>query len=179
MDLSKLSSKDPKVKYACSKEIIKLAQEDPKALVKDYKFFLELLNSDNNIMKWTALDAIGGIISVTGLESGFKLLISYLNKGKMITAGHAMTALAQVAVAKPDFKERVINELLKVPNYNYDTIECNRVLCSRLIATLDQLRAKGKRVESLLKKQVNSKRLATSKRAKRLLSNLKRKKLAC
>lgn len=173
MDLSGLSSIDPKIKYACSKKVIKIARKSPKELVKDYKFFLELLKNNNNIMKWTAIDAIGGIISVTGLESGFKLLVSHLNKGKMITAGHAMDALAQVAIAKPEFKERVINELIKVPKYKYDTLECNRVACSRVIATLNILGASGKKVESFLKKQSKSKRPATRKRALNLLSKLK------
>lgn len=34
MDYSALSSKNPKEKYACSKEIIRLAKENPKLLVK-------------------------------------------------------------------------------------------------------------------------------------------------
>lgn len=172
MDYSALESKNPKEKYACSKEIIRLAHENPKDLVDAYDFFVELLEKENNILKWTALDAIGGIVSVNGSESGFKLLVSYLNKGKMITAGHAMTALAQVALAKPEFKERVINELLKVPNYKYETAECNRVLCSRLIATLEHLGAKGIKVESFLESQLKSKRPATRKKAERLLSKI-------
>ena len=173
MVFSALYSKNPKEKYACSKEIIRLAHNEPKKLVKDYEFFLELLKSTNNIMRWTALDAIGGIVSVTGSKDGFKLLISYLDKGKMITAGHAMDALAQVAVAKPEFKESVINELVKVPAYNYDTSECNKVACSRVIATLKLLGAKGSRVELFLKSQFKSSRAATSKRAESFLSKLK------
>ncbi|MDD4352962.1 MAG: hypothetical protein PHN56_00740 [Candidatus Nanoarchaeia archaeon] len=172
MDLSALSSKDAKKKYVCSKEIIRLAHNEPKKLIKDYEFFLELLKSENNIMKWTAIDAIGGIVSVTGLKRGVKLLISYLNKGKMITAGHAMDALTQIAIAKPEFKKQIIKELIKVPNYKYDTDECNRIACSRIIACLEILEAKGKIIESFLKEQSKSKRNATKNRAQKLLKKI-------
>lgn len=172
MDLRNLNSSIPKVKYACSKEVIRVSKSNPKVLVKDYDFFIDLLNSPNNIMKWTSLDAIGGVISVTGDVKGVKLLISYLNKGKMITAGHAMNALTQVALARPEFRIKVINALLKVPNYKYDTSECNRIACSHVIACLELLGAKGKNVEDFLKKQVKSSRKSTSNRAKRLLSKV-------
>ncbi|MBN1924072.1 MAG: hypothetical protein JW791_04930 [Nanoarchaeota archaeon] len=153
MDYSALKSKNPKDKYACSKEIIRIARASPKKLVKDYDFFVKLLDSENNILKWTALDAIGGIVSITCSSNGVNLLISYLNKGNMITAGHAMDALKQVASARHELKQRIINELLKVPDYKYATVECNKVLYSRLIATLEQLGADSKRIELFLEKQ--------------------------
>ena len=71
-------------------------------------------------------------------------------------------------------KTQIINELLKVPSYKYQTSECNKVLCSRLIATLEQIGVKGKRIADFLETQTKSSRISTKKRALRLLKKIKK-----
>lgn len=59
INLKDLDSKNPKIKYACAKQAIEISKKNPGDLYKDFDFFVELLESENNIFKWTAIQVIG------------------------------------------------------------------------------------------------------------------------
>jgi hypothetical protein len=83
LDLDKLKSKDPKVKYGFTKELLNLGKGKPGLLYEYFDYWVEMLKSENNIFKWTATDLIGYLSavdrenkSVRQIENLFDLLHS-------------------------------------------------------------------------------------------------------
>lgn len=174
-DLQNLFSDNPKVKYACSKELIALSKEKPGALYGDFDFFEKLLSTNNQIIKWSAIDIIGNLSKADKehkVEDALPTLISFLNRGKVITAGHATMALAEIAKNKPKYQERIINEFLKVEHYNFNTKECQNIAVGRAILALKIFPVEvliKKPVKDFLRRHVLNTRPATAKKAKGLL----------
>ena len=112
-----LSSKDPKIKYGCAKNLLDVARKNPAEIYPNLGFFVELLENENKILKWTAIDVIGSLAKVDNAKTIDKLmsrLIGFLNAGNMITANYAITALTDIALARPEYQAEITGELLKV-----------------------------------------------------------------
>jgi hypothetical protein len=174
-----LSSEDPKVKYACSKNLLSTAKDNPNKLYPHIDFFVELIENENNILKWTAIDIIGFLSKVDKGKKNDKLidkLFSLLNTGKMITANHAIKALGNIALTKPEYQEIITNELLKVEQYNYDTDECRNIAIGNVIIAINlyfnQLKDK-KTIIEFIERQTKNTRNATKKKAEQFLKKLK------
>jgi hypothetical protein len=180
INLNDFSSTDTKIKYACAKQAIAISKDNPSTLYPDFDFFSKLLDSQNNILKWTAIQIIGYLSHTDKKKKVDKLLprlIDFLNCGKMITANNTILSLSEIASHKPEYKDRIINELLKVENYNYETIECRNIALGKVILALgkfkDQIKNK-KEVLNFLERQTRNTRNATKKKAHELLGKLKK-----
>lgn len=180
INLNNLLSDNPKVKYGGAKKAIAISKENPAELYPSFDFFVKLLGSENQIIKWTAIQIIGYLSAVDKKKKVDKLLpllIKFLNGGKMITANNAILALSEIALYKPEYQNRIINELLKVENYNYETAECRNIALGKAILALgkfkDQIR-NNKEVLNFLERQTRNTRNATKKKAHELLSKLKK-----
>ncbi len=179
MNLKDLSSKDPKVKYSCAKSLLNIARDNPIELYPNFDYFVGLLDSDNQILRWTAIDMIGYLSKVDEEKKVDKLmgkLFGLLNAGKLITAAHAISALTDIAVAKPEYQWKITEELLKVENYSYDTVECRNIALGKVILAIcrysEQL--KDKAVIEFLLRQTKNTRNATKKKAEQFLKKLKK-----
>ena len=53
------SAPNPKVKYGSVRDLLAAARIRPEAVYPHFDRFVELLKSQNNILKWTAIDVIG------------------------------------------------------------------------------------------------------------------------
>ncbi len=166
-----LLSKDPKIKYACAKNLLAVAREKPAEIYPDLDFFIELLENENKILKWTAIDVIGSLARVDNAKAIDKLmgrLIGLLNAGNMITAHHAITALTDIVLAKPEYQAEITNQLLKVEHYNYDTDECRNISIGKVILAIstyfNELEDKDPTIE-FVRRQTRNTRNATKKKA--------------
>ena len=140
INLADISSRDPKIKYGCAKNLLAVAKENPAEIYPELDFFVELLDSENNIIKWTAIDIIGRLARVDEakkIDTLLERLFGLLNTGKMITANHAIMALADIALARPEHQQKITDELLKVECYNYDTDECRNIAIGAVIQAID------------------------------------------
>ncbi len=173
MNLDDLKNKNPKIKYACTKLLIKRVESDPRSLYPKIEFFIDLSDDENHILQWTAIDVLGGIGTICSpkdREKILKLLYQKLNCGKMITAGHATKALGNIAIAKPQHRDEIIAELLKVEKYTYDTSECRNIAIGHVIEVLGDIGIeKNDKTTSWLKKQTKNTRKSTTKKAEKLL----------
>jgi hypothetical protein len=135
-----LSAKDPKVKYGAAKALLETARTHPADLYPQSGFFEQLMESENNILKWTAIDVVG-YLSVVDVESRLAentgKLASFLREGKMITANHAVAALARFAKSYPEKREAITTALLDVENCKYDTDECRNIVKGKVIDAFD------------------------------------------
>ena len=175
INLTDLFSEDPKIKYTCSKNLLALAKENPAELYPDLEFFVKLLDNENRILKWTAIDVIGSLARADKARAIDKLMgriIRLLNTGNMITANHAITALTDIALARPEYRATVTDELLKVEHYNYETDECRNIAIGKVILAISTYFASLEDKEATLKfvkRQTGNTRNATRKKAEQFL----------
>ena len=157
---------------------IAVSRENPGELYPHLDFFVTLLDGENQIIRWTALQVIGNLSRVDGKKKTDRLiprLITFLRCGKMITAANAIGALAQIAAHKPEHRGAILKELIKVQKYSYDTPECRNVAIGHVIDAIagfkDEIK-NSKDSARFLKKQTKNTRAAVRKKAGVLLKNL-------
>ena len=179
INLADLSSKDPKIKYGCAKNLLAVAKENPAEIYPELDFFVRLLDSENNIIKWTAIDIIGNLARVDEakkIDALLGKLFGLLNTGKMITANHAIMALSDIALAKPEYRQKITGELLKVERYNYDTDECRNIAMGTVIQAIgsyyNELEDREAAIE-FVRRQTQNSRNATRKKAEKFLTKHK------
>jgi len=176
-----LSSPNPKIKYSAQKAILELSYNDPKTLYKNFNFFVDLLDSTNNIFVWTGLLVLGNLSVVDKthrIDSILDRIISKLNTGKMITAGNAIKSLIIIGKSRPDLANIIANEIIKVAGYKYDTQECKNILLGLIFASIFQIwgglnTTNKNSFIKLAQKNTTNRRNATAKKAEIFLSKIK------
>jgi hypothetical protein len=174
-ELAELSSDNPKVKYRRAKSLVAVAKKNPCQLSLHFPFFVKLLNSKNNILKWIAIDIIGYLSSVVKKNRADRIietLVGFLQGEKLIPASHAITALSHVALAKPEYQDRVTQELLNVEHYTYESEECLNIALGKVLEALEsfssRLNHKGE-ILAFINRQTTNNRSATRKKAEKFL----------
>jgi hypothetical protein len=174
-DLNDLKAKDARTKYACAKNVLALAENEPEKLYGDLSIFVKLLDDEKQILRWTAIDVIGWLARVDQAGEIDRLLdriMALLNGGNLITANHAISALTNIALAKPEHLGIITGELLKVEHYDYETNECRNIALGKVVLALDKLIAELPEKEAplaLVKRQTANPRPATRKKAEQFL----------
>jgi hypothetical protein len=131
-------------------------------------------------LKWTAIDIIGCLTSAgknNRVDRVLKSLSGFLRGGKLITANHAIGALARIALAKPGYRDRITVELLTVEHSSYETEECRNIALGKVIEALGlycMAAGENKRVMNFVSRQTTNGRPATRKKAEKFLSKLGR-----
>jgi len=180
LDLRDFSSDKARVKYACAKQAIAVSQNHPEDLYSDFDFFAKLLNSDNNIFKWTAIKVIGNLSKVDNKRKVDKILLSLiglLSDKTMITAANAIGALSQIAKNKPEHRQEILKAFLKIEKAKYYykgglSLECRNVAIGHVIKSFDKF---GKEVfgredvKTFLKRQTKNTRPKVRQLAEKLL----------
>lgn len=174
VDLGGLSSANPKVKYGTAKKILAIARENPAALAGERDFFLKMLDSENKIMKWTAIDMLGALSTTDAPDEALLArFIGFLNSGALITANHAIAALGKIAATHTGLRNRILAELLKVEHYDYATPECRNIAIGKVLEELDvNWIERNKAAITFVKRQAKNSRNATRKKAEKLLKKL-------
>jgi len=175
-----LTSKDPKIKYGCAKNLLATTKDNPAKLYPNIDFFVELMGDENRILKWTAIDIIGLLSKIDKekkIDNLMDKLFGFLNTGNMITANHAIAALTDMALAKPEYQKIITDELLKIEHYNYETDECRNIALGKVILAIgsyfDRLKDK-KIVIEFVEQQTKNTRNATKKKAEKFLRKYKK-----
>lgn len=173
-----LSAKDPQVKYGFAKYLRAVAKAEPAWLYPHFDFFVKLLDQDNKIFRWIAIDIIGLLAKVdkqNKVNKQIPTLFDLLKAGNLISASHTMNALATIVTAKPQYIDQVTKELLKVEDYDFDTDECWDIAQGKVIMAIgsyaDRLKDK-KAVVNYAKRQTKNNRNATKKKAEQFLNKL-------
>ncbi len=164
-----------RVKYGCAKVLRIISDEDPGLLYPRFGLFADLLDSDNNILKWEAIYVIAKLASVDAecrIEAIFERYFAPIAGPVLITAGNVIAGAAKIAKAKLQLTERIVGELLKVENAQYKTSECRNVALGHVIKAFDQffdqIKAKGP-VIAFVRRQLENTRNATRKKAEAFL----------
>jgi hypothetical protein len=173
-----ISSKEPRVKYGCSKSLLLLSEKNPELLYSKWDVFVEILKNENQILKWMAIAILGNLAAVDRKHQHKGLLRElhgFLSCGELITANNAIVALGKIARACRDERREITAQLLKVEHYFYDTDECRNIALGKVILALgmfiDPANASPEVIEFVRRQTTNS-RSATAKKAATLLKKL-------
>lgn len=177
-NFEKLASKDPKIKYGFTKELLQIAASDPTILTNFYDQWDKMLKSENNIFKWTAIDIIGYLSAVDKegkTDKKIREIIEFLHGGNMITANHAIFALGIIAQNKPGYRKKIIADLITISEDKFETEECKNIATGKVIEALkpflEEIR-KNDAVIHFLRNAVGNSRNATRKKAESLLKKI-------
>ncbi|MDH5419901.1 MAG: hypothetical protein OEX06_06180 [Candidatus Bathyarchaeota archaeon] len=175
--LDGVSSEEARVRFNSAKILRIISEKQPKILYSKIEFFVDLLDSENNILKWIAIDIIGNLASVDSenkFNRIFRKFYDLLSDESMITAGHVIDNSGKIAVAKPYLQDRITEKLLKVEKIEYKTSECRNILLGKVISSfdkyIDQFDNKKKMI-SLVRRQLKNSRKATRAKAEKFLNN--------
>ncbi len=171
LKIEDLASTDPKVKYACAKSVLAIAAARPKELYPYLCLFQSMLEGDNRILRWTAIDVVGAmgrVAAVKDVHGLIERLLPMLDTGNMITANHAIAALADIARARPEHRAHITAELIKVESYRYDTDECRNIAVGKALLALGSYQLPEAAMNAAVdfaRRQVGNRRPATAKKA--------------
>ncbi len=167
------------IKYGCAKILRRISEQNPDLLYPQMDFFLDQLDSENNIFKWNATFIIANLSSVDRdgkFEKVFDKYFAPIPGPVLITAANTIGSAAKIALAKPELTDKISHEILKVENAKYQTDECRNIALGHAIKSFeqffDQISAK-KPVINLVKKQLRNSRNATKKKAEKFLKKYK------
>lgn len=170
-----MSSSDPKLRFKSAKILNLTSQKEPGKLYPKIDFFINLLECDNSIIKWNAIDIVANLTSadVDGrFEEIFEKFYGLLQEGSLITAGHVVASSWKIVEAKPHLENRITEQLLKIEKTKLPTEECMNILIGHAILCfdkyLDRIRNKGE-VITFVKRQLNNSRNATKTKAEKFL----------
>jgi hypothetical protein len=173
--LAELSADNPRIKYRRAKMLVATARRDPGRLSPHIPFFVKLLQNENNILKWTAIDILGysaAVMKKDRVERLLGTLAGFLRGGRLIAANHAISAASTIARTKPAFQERILRELLAVEGYSFETDECHNIALGKVLDAIHSSFSgeewRGE-TDPFVRRQLGNNRPATRKRAERLM----------
>jgi hypothetical protein len=173
-----ISSGSSTARFKCAKMLSIISQAKPDVLYSNFEFFGNLLDSENNIIKWNAIDIIANLTRVDDSDKFDCIFIKYyklLNEGSLITAAHVVENSGKIARAKPYLRERIVTEMLRVMEIPLPTSECRNIIAGKTIAIFSQYPELVKdkpAVVSFVTSQLNNTRNATRKKAGAFLRRL-------
>lgn len=179
MLLDGMSSANPRVKFGSAKILRMISERNPKLLYPNWDLFVKLLDSENNILKWNAIDIIANLTRVDSYSKFDRLFKKFysdlLFEGSLITAGHVVSGSCIIVRSRPELENKITKELLNVEKFPLPTEECRNILIGHTIkafdAYLDQIEDKDE-IASFVKKQLSNSRRATKTKAEKLLKKL-------
>ena len=147
----------------------------PNLLYPRFAFFVQLIEGEDTILKWIAIDVIGNVSSVDAKnrinKKILRTLYDLLSNESMITAAHAISALGNIAVHKPRHRKEITANLLRVEKIKRNS-ECRNILIGHTILALteyiDQIQDK-KPVLAFAQRALKNSRHATRKKAEKFL----------
>ncbi len=172
-----LKAAQPRIKYGCAKVLRLVSEQSPDALYPHFDRVAAYLDSDNKILRWMSILALGNMAAVDSERKIETLLRRYLEPIRgpvMITAANTIRSAAKIALAMPDLADPIANEILRVEEARYQTSECRNVALGHAILALEQFfpyihdRA---RVLAMARRQLRNPRPATRRKAEKFLKH--------
>jgi len=178
-----IRSENSRIRFKSAKIIRAISEKNPEILYSKMDFFIDLLDSENRILKWIAIDVIGNLTSIDSknkFDKIFKKYYSFLLADSMITVAHTIDNSAKIAKARPHLAQMITSELLKIeniPTKPHLTQECKNILLGKVISAFgmyfDQIKNKHS-VISFVKRQTNNTRNATKAKAEKFLKRIEK-----
>ncbi len=174
-----VSAQNPEIKFQSVKILRFISEHNPELLYPKMDFFVKLMESDNNVLKWTAMDLVANLAKVDNknkLNKLFDFYYDFIDDKSMITAAHVVDNSGKIALAKPELRERITKLLINLENDPRESTECTNILIGKAILSLqqyyDQIYNKTE-VISFVRRQLLNTRKATKTKAEKFLKRNK------
>jgi hypothetical protein len=178
LDFAPLDSPNPKIKFAFAKELINISLQSPETLYPHFSRWSMWLDSENQVLKWTAIDIIGRLAAIDQagkVESEVPKLLELLHAGHLITTAHAIFALGEIARQVPGLRPLIIQELIAVGDGTFESPECREIAIGKVMEVLIKFLPEiqdSPIAFSLIQRACNSPRAATAKKGNKLRHQL-------
>lgn len=177
--IKNLDSEKAKIKYGSSKILLLISEKKPELLYKYFDSFINLLQGNNNIHKWTAIDILMNFSYVDSEnkidKKLYKTFCNLIEKDSMITAGHVVANIWKLGVNNIFPADDIVKKILHCNNSNISS-ECKNILAGHIIDSFpkiyDMLSAmRKKQVKAYAEKHLKNTRTGTKKKAKLFLKS--------
>ena len=179
-----LSHDKGSIKFGCEKILRLISEQNPRLIYPYFDTFVELLDSENNFIKWGAIITISNLASVDDQNKFERIFNKYylpITEEIMITAANIISNSWKIALAKPELIDKITTEILKVEKAKYKnkgdlSPECTNVVCGHAIDSFGQFfyKIKDKKlVVDFVKKQLKNTRKPVVKKAEKFLKKHK------
>jgi hypothetical protein len=176
--LQGISDSRPRIKFGCSKSLLILSEKNPGLLYSKINRIIKLLENENQILKWTAIAALGNLASIDQTSRTRDLLpklFEFLACGELITANHAIATLGKIGRVFRSEQEVIADRLVGVENCSFDTDECKNIALGKVILALGMFVSPvnaSRTVVEFVRRQIDNKRPATAKKARAFMKRL-------
>jgi hypothetical protein len=134
-------------KFAYEKLLRLVSEKQPGLIYPYFDFFRDLLDSDNNFLKWGAIMTVANLTAVDAqkkFEAIFRKYFDPISGPAMITAANIIGSAATIAHAKPALTDVIASEILKVEKAKFLlkgrlSPECRNVAIGHAIDAFDKL----------------------------------------
>lgn len=168
------------IRLGCEKTLRLISEQKPELIYPYFDTFADMLDSDNNLLKWGAIITIANLTAVDSenkFEKIFKKYYALITTPVMITAANIIGSSPRIAAAKPELIEKISKEILRVQKAKYESkgapsAECSDVAYGHAINSFaqffDQVENK-KPIITFVKKQVNNSRKSVAEKAEKFI----------
>jgi hypothetical protein len=174
-------SSNKRVKNAAAKALRIISETEPAKLYSKFDFFFKLMNGEDTILKWIAIDIIGNLSSVDRQNKINKKVLrkffALRDDEVMITAAHSIDNLWKIALRKPRYANDITSKLLKEDAVERSA-DCRNILAGKTIATLSEYFAiipDQAPVLAYAKGHLNNSRNGTRKKAEEFLKRFQKR----
>ncbi len=163
-----------RVKLRSAKILTIISRKYPEILYPHMGFFIDLLDNDNRIILWIAMDVIANLSALDSenkFNDIFEKFYSHIYDESMVLAAHVVDNSWKIVKAKPIYQNEITDKLMRLEKIPRDQ-ECRNILLDKAILSFDKYfdHVEDKEgVISLVKRQLNNSRNATKKKAEKFL----------
>ena len=170
-----------RVKNGAAKTLKILSQDRPDLLVPRLRDFIRLMDFNDTIVRWIAMDVVGNLAELDGQNAlNNKALGVFLSRAldpALVTAAHAVDNLGKIGLYKPRFRKQITERLLQA-----DTVDrapdCREILAGKVVTALSRFVNEVPRgpireaIAEYVTRHLLNGRPATRKKAQKLLARL-------
>jgi hypothetical protein len=175
-----LAAKDSS-KLRCAKALNMLSASHPTLLYPHFDFFVSLLDSRHNILKWNAIIILSNLTKIDTkhrFDAVFDKYYRHLWDGDLVTAANIIGSSGKIASFRPDLRDRITAEILKVELVPLPTSECREIARGKALLAFKEYLVNPEDnmlVKEFIQRCLKSTRPATQSKAERLLKKARRK----
>ena len=179
--INALKTERSALKFGFEKTLRLISEKAPELIYPHFEDYVNLLDSENNFLKWGAILTIANLASVDSenkFEKIFGKYYSPVNGPAMISAANVVGNSWKIVNAKPELAGKIVHEMLKVQNAEYInrgevSPECKNVVCGHAVDSFakffDKIMNKIPVLE-FVNAQLNSPRAPVRKKAEKFLN---------
>ena len=182
LDFTKFDDLDGEKKYNFIKKTVIVAEKNPNSVYPFFDKILDLLNSKKDVFRWNAIKIIGNLATAdkdNKIESLLPTLFNMFKSGNIITSKNLIDALVKIAIAQKHNTDKIVEALIKIDTYNYDSLEHENIITGRAITALTALfphSSMKDEIKAMAVKHIKRGRPDALKRSEELLKKLEESK---